>query len=240
MSSSGKVLYIHSEITHNKRAATVIVPLLSEIKPAASILDVGCGTGTWLKVSEENGITDYIGLDGLYVDPDQLVIPKEKFLPKDLVQPFDLHRKFDWVICLEVAEHLPEAAANLLVDSLIRHGDFIIFSAAIPGQGGQNHINEQWPSYWRDKFYSRGYEFYDCIRPQVWNHPDVEIWYKQNIFIVTNDKTRIRHQSGLMDIVHPQMYAARIADYHHLLQGRAGVRLSFTILFRALKHFFKR
>ena len=82
--------------------------------------------------------------------------------------------------------------------------------------------------------------FYDCIRPQIWNNSNVEIWYRQNLFIVTNNKSLIKHQSGLVDIVHPEIYEARINDYNHILHGKAGIRLSFIILLRALKLFFKR
>jgi 2-polyprenyl-3-methyl-5-hydroxy-6-metoxy-1,4-benzoquinol methylase len=65
-----------------------------------------------------------------------------------LIQPLDLEKEFDLVVSLEVAEHLPASAADQFVNTLVKHGKKILFSAAIPGQGGQDHLNEQWPDYW--------------------------------------------------------------------------------------------
>lgn len=60
----------------------------------------------------------------------------------DVGAPIELHRRFDLVLCLEVAEHLPASAADTLVRSLTGLGNVIAFSAAIPFQGGANHVNE--------------------------------------------------------------------------------------------------
>ena len=144
--------YIHTEAIHNLSAPRVIVPIVLEMIKPNSILDVGCGIGTWLKVFEEYGVDDYLGIDGDYVDRSTLKISEKRFLPNDLRKRWSLNRKFDLVVSLEVAEHLPEEVADLFVSTLSAHGDTILFSAAIPGQGGQNHVNEQWPTYWQKKF----------------------------------------------------------------------------------------
>ena len=129
--------------------------------PIKSVLDLGCGQGVWLASWVRLGAKDVQGIDGPYVDQERLHIPKERFQGRDLARPVDLGRHFDLVQSLEVAEHLPQSAAEQFVDSLVRHGPLVLFSAATPGQGGENHINEQPWEYWREKFAARGYEVFD-------------------------------------------------------------------------------
>ena len=125
-----------------ERSARKLLPLLAPLE-VASVLDVGSGQGVWLAVWKELGVDDVVGLDGAYVDQDRLKIPAGQFVAADLGAQFDLGRQFDLVQCLEVAEHLPKASADNLVESLTRHSDIVLFSAAAKRQGGENQINEQ-------------------------------------------------------------------------------------------------
>jgi hypothetical protein len=84
---------------------------------------------------------------------------------------------------LEVAEHIHPEAAAIFVDSLVRLAPVILFSAAIPGQGGVNHVNEQWSEYWVERFEQRGYEVIDCIRKKLWQNKGVLWSYAQNILL---------------------------------------------------------
>lgn len=230
--------YIHTEVVHNFSAAREVVPVVMRIVNPASVLDVGCGIGTWLKVFEENGINDYLGVDGDYVDRDMLKISAERFQPHDLTKTFTLNRKFDLVVSLEVAEHILEQSALAYIESLVKHGDVHLFSAAVPGQGGQNHVNEQWPEYWQKKFAKFGFYFHDVIRPEIWDNERVDFWYKQNMFLVKKEKP-IRPSFRPLSIVHPQLYELKIRnekEYRQsLVEGRQGLHLSFTIFFNALK-----
>lgn len=173
--------YISQGAVHSARQ---MLPLLVSRLPAppARVLDVGCGAGAWLSVWKEQG-AEVTGLDGDYVDRRELLIDAGEFMPCDISRGFDLQRRFDVVQCLEVAEHLPADTAPILVESLCRHAPAILFSAATPGQGGENHINEQPYAYWRDLFAAQGYAMYDPLRPQV--HPDRSImpWYRYNSFL---------------------------------------------------------
>lgn len=162
------------------KSAAEIVPLLIEYFKPKSVLDVGCGMGTWLKSFLDNGVEDILGIDGNYIDVNELLIPKEKFLAKDLRSALELDRQFDLVISLEVAEHLPKESADVFIDSLTNHGAVIYFSAAIPFQGGTNHINEQWQSYWANKFKIRNFIPVDLIRPKIWTNIEVQTCYAQN------------------------------------------------------------
>ncbi|MCU0383361.1 MAG: class I SAM-dependent methyltransferase [Cyclobacteriaceae bacterium] len=203
-----------------------------------SVLDVGCGTGTWLKSLESFGIFDYTGIDGSYVNLEQLVMKKEKFIGIDLTKPFNLNKKFDLVVSLEVAEHLPEYSADDFIKSLVSHGDCILFSAAIPNQGGQFHINEQWADYWQKKFAKHGYYLHDVIRQKIWNNSLIHWWYRQNIFLVTKKES----SSVPLSLVHPFCFQDRIEAYQNsieaIYEGKIGVRQSLKILLKAIKNYF--
>jgi SAM-dependent methyltransferase len=148
-----------------------------------SVVDIGCGTGAWLAVFQEWGVQDVLGIDGAHVPRDRLEIAPERFLVHDLTHPLRLDRHFDLVLALEVAEHLPPQCASLFVESLVRLGPLVLFSAAIPFQGGLHHLNERWPTYWAERFAARGYAPIDCIRPRVWENERVQWWYAQNLLL---------------------------------------------------------
>lgn len=201
--------YKEMEAPSAKAAAARIVPIVNNILPdIKSVLDVGCGTGHFLKTFQDSGVEDILGVDGDYVPRDQLVIPQDKFSPADLdiTEPFDLNRAFDLTVCLEVAEHLPEVSGGPIVQSLIRHAPVVLFSAAIPGQGGDGHVNCQWQSYWADLFFKLGYGVIDIIRPMIWVDKSVAWWYRQNILMYAS---RERFPTALepyheLDRIHPE------------------------------------
>lgn len=203
------VKYKHIEQTHNKTSASIILPVILGIINPNSVVDVGCGTGSFLSVLKELGIADIMGLEGDWLDRSQLYIKSDLVKTADLQKPFLYNRKFDLAICLEVAEHLDGNSADTIVDTLTQLSDVILFSAAIPGQGGQNHLNEQWSQYWVEKFKAKGYSFYDSVRMLFWNNPDVEYWYKQNMFLVIKDGTNnfgLEKESAPNDLVHPELF----------------------------------
>jgi Methyltransferase domain len=165
------------------RSAKEIVPYLKDLVECESVVDVGCGLGTWLSVFKECGVGDFLGIDGTYVNQDELLIPRDKFIAADLTKPPRINRRFDLAICLEVAEHLPSSSDKTLIDFLTGLSPVVAFSASIPFQNGTGHINEHWLEHWVQEFESRGYLPVDCVRPCFWNHPDVEWWYCQNTIL---------------------------------------------------------
>lgn len=231
-------IYIHTADVHNMTAPREVVPVIIKLYNPGSVLDVGCGTGTWLKAFEEAGVNEYLGIDGAYVNTAQLEIPKENFKAVDLRNAWNLNRRFDLVISLEVAEHLPEASAAEFVEALTRHSGTIIFSAAIPGQGGQYHINEQWPAYWEKKFAVHGFYFHDVLRPLLWDNPNVDWWYRQNIFLVNREKSIV----PVRPMVHPECFSQRVqtgnAATEKILRGESGVLNAVKILVRSIKNIF--
>jgi len=170
------------------RSARVIVPLVMELVKPASVLDVGCGLGTWLAAFAECGVADFLGMDGDYVDRAKLKIPADRFRPANLANPPHPGRAFDLAVCLEVAEHLPEKASPKLVGLLTAAAPVVLFSAAIPGQGGTEHTNEQWPAFWRRLFAARGFVRLDPIRPRVWRDRRVVWWYQQNVYLFVRER----------------------------------------------------
>lgn len=168
------------------RSAAKFIATLNLGYDIKSILDVGCGQGVWLRAWQEKGITDFIGIDGSYVDLAALQIPQDSFLAMDISQPFNLQRHFDLVECLEVAEHIPEKYAATLIASLTHHGDVILFSAATPGQGGEHHVNERPLEYWAKHFSNHGYQAFDFPRQATHEILEIEPWYRYNSILYAN------------------------------------------------------
>jgi SAM-dependent methyltransferase len=197
-------------------SADIVVKLVLDLVPAKSVCDLGCGVGTWLRAFREAGVADIAGFDGPWVMRDMIQIPIEHFTTTDLSKPVPAQRKFDLAVSLEVAEHLPSSAADQFVESLTTLAHVVLFSAAIPGQASvkspNGHINEQWQSYWIEKFGARGFKVIDCIRAEIWDNPKVEYWYRQNAFIFAseeglerNPKLKAIAEANTMpaDLVHP-------------------------------------
>jgi SAM-dependent methyltransferase len=199
-----------------RRSAMEVLPILLDLLPVRSMVDVGSGVGTWLSIARELGIDDVLGIDGPYVSPALLQIPAANFHAHDLTTPLALPRRFDVALSLEVAEHLPAEASETYVASLTSLAPVVLFSAAIPFQPGDHHVNCQWPEYWAALFRQHGFHPVDCIRKRVWSNPRVEYWYRQNTILFANDDAlaangRLREEQARTDlaqlsVVHPDRY----------------------------------
>lgn len=179
-------------------SATTVAPLVLEKYEVDSLLDVGCGEGWWAKAFNDLGVESVTGIDGSYVE--NPVVP---FIPHDISKTLpELENFYDLVVCLEVAEHLPETRADSFVNDLCALSDVILWSAAIPFQTGTHHINCQWLSYWTEKFKAHGYGLVDDIRWKVWNDESVETWYRQNVVIFDKKSPLV----DAIDVVHPNIH----------------------------------
>lgn len=198
------------------RSAEVIIGVLLRLISFRSVVDVGCGIGTWLRAVAMRGVSDFLGVDGEYVDRAKLQIREDQFVSRDVGLALTLDRRFDLAISLEVAEHLPAESAATLILSLVKLAPIVLFSAAIPFQGGTGHVNEQWPDYWTSLFRNHGYVPVDCIRPYVWDDPRVEWWYAQNILVYASPEglsknpalaeVERRKTLSQLSVVHPKNY----------------------------------
>ena len=228
------------------RSAEVIVPLVLQMIPVRSVVDVGCGDGSWLAVFRELGVNEGLGIDGDYVDRSLLQIPQERFRAMDLTRTFALERVFDLAVSLEVAEHLPAESAATFVECLTRLAPFVLFSAAIPSQGGQGHVNEQWQDQWAALFRERGYLAVDFLRRRVWSNDDVEWWYAQNTLLFAREN-QLQGNAALkaefertdphqLRLVHPKLHLSRAALGPALppVGARAAARLFLVCLVKAI------
>lgn len=163
-------------------SAKELIPLFLTYFNPKSVLDIGCGLGTWLSIFEQNKC-EIFGIDGDYVKQKDLVIDQNRFLAYNLNTPFNLKKKFDLAISLEVAEHIYPKNAKIFIDSVCLHSDIVLFSAAVPGQEGTMHYNEQYNEYWIDLFSQNDYQCIDFLRHKIWNYNKISWWYRQNILI---------------------------------------------------------
>lgn len=209
-------------------SAEIIVPIVLKLLNSKSVVDIGCGTGEFLKVFKNNGINDILGIDGSWIKKERLKIPEDNFISKDLTKKVKINKKFDLAVTLEVGEHLPKDSVNNFIETLTNLSDVILFSSAIPLQGGDKHINEQWIDYWKPLFNNKGYVLIDCIRKRIWNNESVNAWYCQNTFIFAKENT-IRNNIKLMkefketnqemlSLVHPRVYLPKARIYEKLQQ----------------------
>ncbi|HWQ34195.1 MAG TPA: methyltransferase domain-containing protein [Blastocatellia bacterium] len=208
--------------TDSLNSAREIVPFIVKFFQPRSVIDLGCGVGAWLSVFRELGVSEILGIDGDYVSQAMLCIPSECFFPFDLTQPLRPERQFDLAMSVEVAEHLPAECAESFVNTLTGLAPVILFSAAVPNQGGTNHINEQWPEYWARLFRKRGFLAADCLRMRFWNNERVTYYYAQNLFLYARRDYLDAHpglaselqfsDAPLVPLVHPQLLRYRMYD----------------------------
>ncbi|MGY4280796.1 SAM-dependent methyltransferase [Bradyrhizobium sp. LM2.7] len=190
-------------------SAEVMLPIVFEMVKPRSVIDIGCGVGTWLAAAKSLGAQTVVGVEGDWVNDARMSITEPVVLA-DLEAAIPVSDRFDLALCMEVAEHLSKQRAPSLIADLCRLSDVVLFGAAVPGQGGNNHINEQWQSYWADLFRSQGRLPHDVVRPKVWNSNKVAFWYKQNALLyMTEQKAAELNCSdtlgNILDVVHPTM-----------------------------------
>jgi SAM-dependent methyltransferase len=235
--------FYHRRDARVAASAARIASILIDLAAPSSVVDVGCGLGTWLQAFRTLGVADVLGVEGSWVEPGDLLIPRDRFLAHDLREPLHLDRTFDLAISVEVAEHLPPDSAEAFVTSLTDLAPLVLFSAAVPHQGGTHHVNEQWPEYWNRLFAAAGYAVADAIRPRVWNDPAVKVWYAQNTLLFVREAA-LDHYAKLgpeisrtdperLAIVHPRLYQRNSDPRHHSL--RTALRVLPELFIRALR-----
>lgn len=192
-----------------------------------SAVDIGCGTGAWLSACRKRFDKNMHvkGYDGEYVSKEQLVINESEFTACDLSNNIEIEGRYDIAISLEVAEHIEEKAlggGEGFVKRLVNASDLVLFSAAVPYQGGTDHVNEQYLSYWVDLFRKYNYELYDVIRPDIWNNELVSVWYRQNAVVFvksgSDSEGNLRNNPNhIIDVIHPEIYCNRALELNEKL-----------------------
>jgi SAM-dependent methyltransferase len=225
-------------------SAGLVLPAIFEIVRPTSVVDFGCGTGTWLEAAKKLGAERVLGLEGPWIKKAKPLIAEHELRVRDLSQPLGLTERFDLAISLEVAEHLPPERAHGFVQDVTRAADAVLFGAAIPEQGGTGHVNEQWQSYWAGLFAGQGYACFDVVRPRFWQNADVLPWYKQNAFLYANAAAQARFAERLpkdtagrerpVDLVHPELYTRLVRDPPLRLGARVSLRFATKVVKKAL------
>lgn len=235
--------YQHRHEQTQYAAQRVLERVADILPPIRSAVDVGCGVGTWLAVLRARGVQTVHGYDGDWVDTALLEIPADCFESRDLTSLLPApNTRYDLAISLEVAEHLPESAARTFVQSLINQADFVLFSAAIPHQGGRHHVNEQWLEYWAALFQEFGYSGVDALRPALWHDDGIQTWYRQNAVLFVK-QTRLGDLSincddtvpSLVSMVHPAAYQQKIARYEERIAHMQSLQGAWKLLRRAMR-----
>lgn len=206
----------------SRSSAEIVVPfVLDAIGGARSVVDVGCGEGVWTAVFAEHGC-DVLGIDGPHVDQSRLQIPAERFTALDIQHQRVTGVRADLAVSLEVAEHLSSPRATTFVEDLCAAADIVLFSAAIPGQGGVGHVNEQWPEYWVELFVRFGRIVTGALRWAIWDDARagrVENWYAQNLMLAVTPEVLMDRPSLAVwfespmarpyGVVHPVLWESR-------------------------------
>jgi SAM-dependent methyltransferase len=193
-----------------QHAARTILSIVAEHLPFARVADVGCGTGTWLAAAMTLGAEEAFGYEGAWIDGVALDDARIVLAQVDLERPL-AGTAADLAISLEVAEHLSPERADSFVADLCAMAPAVLFGAAIPGQGGVSHVNEQWQSYWARMFAGMGYRAFDIIRPRLWSDDRIPAWYRQNAILFVADAKSLPRLSavddlGTLDLVHPTFW----------------------------------
>lgn len=234
-SSYDKEFYANQRDKSRLSASLIIPYVLDVLSPISiqSVIDFGCGVGGWLAEFKANKPDiKVMGLDFGNADSDQFFIDvQDEFTKTNLCKKLELGGKYDLAMSVECAEHLSEEYADVFVDNMCNHADIIMFGAAIPGQGGVEHVNEQLQSYWVNKFKTRGYDCYDIIRPYFWNNEEIESWYRQDTFLFVKNtvdlsETKLANFNSEMptDVASPELVRLLRAEIEesekHLINRR--------------------
>jgi len=199
------------------RSQEMLLKAMRDLVPFASVADFGTGRGTWLKAAIALGVSDVRGYDIPEIPVEQRQFPAERFFAADLGQPIDIKRQFDLAISTEVAEHLPKEHAATFIANIAKASDIVLFSGAIPYQGGAGHWNENWVEYWVKLFTPHGFDCFDLLRLPLWNEAAIRSYYRQNVLIFAkgNAAKTLRDKGHVAtpnapSLVHPEQYLKSI------------------------------
>jgi len=199
----GRSFYQARHANTRYAAEHILSLVLERLPPVSSAVDVGCGVGTWVPCLISRGVSDVQGIEGRV----SVLVPAHNAAP---------------TVATAVRSMLTQSWTNLeivVIDdgSTDATADIVIFSAAVPFQGGKHHVNEQWPEYWVQLFARQTYRCFDWIRPLIWNDQEIPVWYRQNILIFVAERriSDLRPMVSMppmpLAVIHPEIYTMKLA-----------------------------
>ncbi len=232
--------YFTSRNERTVLAAQTILKELDGLLRDKPVLDIGCGVGTWAATAERLGAQRVMAVDGPWVDIGLLEVSPVNFIQHDLSNgPPNIEDRFGLTIWLENAEHLPQGVGESVVDWVCECSDAVLFSAAIPGQGGVGHQNEQWQSYWAGIFQSHGFKVWDIVRPRVWTNPEIPYWYKQNMILYVDQDVDFRPLSEAYETKHaPELNIVHPDKWIKQIESLVGIKEAVALLLTAIRRRF--
>ena len=215
--------YYNDQDSWTRPAARAVMEVLFEHYKPESVVDLGCGSAICLDMlKNEFNVSQILGVDGDWIKEEQLLISKENFHRHNFEKPLKLDKRFDLAVSMEVAEHLHEPFAKGFIESLTGLSDVVVFSAAVPGQDGFNHYNEQWQSYWADIFAKFDYGAIDLFRDKLWQQENIRTDYKQNSMLYVHNKLlkdensiwnklSCNQEDIVFNRIHPDLFLRRLS-----------------------------
>lgn len=168
-----------------------VAEILNEFFSFSSVFDIGCGVGLYLEQLHILG-KETLGCDSseaaVGMAPESITVYQA-----DATKPIKVNRRFDLVICFEVAEHIQGRYSLQLVRNCVHQGDIVCFTAAPKGQGGIGHINEQPYQFWINLFSRHGFRYEDTLSKKIrirMKDEQVVSWIAENL-LVFKEKTSI-------------------------------------------------
>lgn len=155
-----------------------LLKMLIKIFDVSTVVDIGCGDGSYTKGFIEKGI-DCIGYDGNPLTPE---LTGGLCGIKDFSQKVNIG-KFDLVLSLEVGEHIPLEYEQVFIDNICRSSKkWICLSWGIPGQPGYGHVNCKSNEYVISEMTKRGFIF-DKKRSNKLRDKSIFDWFKNSIMV---------------------------------------------------------
>lgn len=218
----------------SQSSAEVILSHLFSIYRPRSVFDLGCGSGAWLNAAGKLGAEKLIGVDGPWnrgvFENKRIEFHRANVSTDSIPTP-----RCDLAMSTEVGEHVPPERSQVMVKALCAVAPVVLFSAAIPNQGGTDHINERWQSDWARMFWDCGFVCKDLIRPSVWHDQRVEHWYRENLLVYVDTKHELASlpaaSAPIIDVVHPELFKSHLEYSYGALQ-RPSLRLCLQLIGR--------
>ena len=171
------------ETSDEKEQAAALADVLRLLYKPAVVADVGCNSGLYLEGFRDAGC-QVMGFD---CDDEALALAAVPVTKIDITSFKPIDFRADMALCLEVLEHIPAEKEDAALLNLCTVSDTIIFSAAVPGQGGDGHINCQPKQHWIDKFEELGFRAAEAeaeyILAQLNGYPGIMGWLRNNLIV---------------------------------------------------------